>query len=233
MSDQYKYDLISFKLCPFVQRSVITLEEKGAPYTLEYIDLANKPDWFLAISPLGKVPVLRVGGDTVVFESAVINEFIEETAPGPALHPSDPLKRAHNRAWIEAASELLRRTFRMLAADSEEKALKGATNVRALLARFDWELTGPLFNGERFSLVDAATAPVLQRLSWCNEAVPALDLFCGSDLDKVRTWRDALIERDSVRRSTVGEIHELFLESLREKAKHGGWVGAQVLSCRR
>jgi glutathione S-transferase len=227
MSNRYPYDLVSFKLCPFVQRSVITLEEKGAPYTLQYIDLAHKPDWFLEISPLGKVPVLRVG-ETTLFESAVINEFIEETAPGPALHPSDPLERARHRAWIEAVSELLRRTFRMLTSESEQEAHDGAVNVRSLLARFDSALAGPLFGGGGFSLVDAAAAPALQRLSWCDEVVPALGLFRGDELDGVRAWRDALLGRGSVRRSTVPEIRELFVESLREKAKHGGWIGAQV-----
>ena len=55
------YRLVSFNLCPFVQRSVITLNEKNAKYEIEYIDRANKPDWFLKISPLGLVPVLDIG----------------------------------------------------------------------------------------------------------------------------------------------------------------------------
>ena len=226
-SENYKYDLISFKLCPYVQRSVITLQEKQAPYTLEYIDINDKPDWFLEISPLGKVPVLRVG-DEVVFESAVINVFIEETAPGPILHPGDPLKRAHNRAWIEAASELLRRSFRMTAATTEQQALKSAAAVRELLARFDRELSGPLFNGNEPCLVDAAVAPVLQRLSWCDELVPALSIFCHQELDTIRRYRDVLLERESVRRSTVADIRALYVESLREKGEHGAWIGTQL-----
>ena len=68
------YQLISFVLCPYVQRSVITLKEKQVPFTITYIDLQNPPDWFLAISPMGKVPVLRMAQDQVLFESAVINE---------------------------------------------------------------------------------------------------------------------------------------------------------------
>ena len=100
------YTLISFDICPFVQRSVITLEEKEVEYEIKYIELENKPDWFLAISPFGKVPVLQAN-DTVIFESAVINEFLDEVVPGKRLHPEDPLKRAHNRAWIEFTSSLL------------------------------------------------------------------------------------------------------------------------------
>jgi len=73
---------ISFNLCPFVQRSVITLLYRQVPYRMTYIDLDAPPDWFLSISPFGKVPVLKVGGRHILFESAVINEFIDEVSPG-------------------------------------------------------------------------------------------------------------------------------------------------------
>ncbi len=59
--------LISHKLCPYVQRAVISLTEKGTAFERIDVDLANKPDWFLAISPLGRTPVLQVG-DTAIFE---------------------------------------------------------------------------------------------------------------------------------------------------------------------
>src|SRR5258705_10198744 len=84
--------LISHKLCPYVQRAVIALSEKGVAFERVDIDLANKPDWFLAISPLGKTPVLQVG-DAAIFESAVILEYLEETQLRP-LHPADALMRA-------------------------------------------------------------------------------------------------------------------------------------------
>src|SRR5665647_61511 len=94
--------LISHKLCPYVQRAVIALTEKGVPFERVDIDLADKPDWFLGISPLGKTPVLLVG-EVPIFESAVILEYLEETQPGP-LHPADPLRRAEHRGWIEFGS---------------------------------------------------------------------------------------------------------------------------------
>src|SRR5919204_2951760 len=102
--------LISHKLCPYVQRAVIALTEKGVPFERIDIDLANKPDWFLKISPLGKVPVLTVvteSGEVALFESNVICEYIEETQPGPKLHPADPLTRARHRAWMEFGSAIL------------------------------------------------------------------------------------------------------------------------------
>ena len=70
--------LISHDLCPYVQRAAISLSEKGVNFERTYIDLANKPDWFLAISPLGKTPVL-LADDVPIFESAVILEYLEET----------------------------------------------------------------------------------------------------------------------------------------------------------
>src|SRR5437868_6427344 len=94
--------LISHKLCPYVQRAVIALSEKDAAFERIDVDLSNKPDWFLAISPLGRTPVLQVG-EVPIFESAVILEYLEETEPKP-LHPADPLARAEHRAWIEFAS---------------------------------------------------------------------------------------------------------------------------------
>src|SRR3954462_4526325 len=97
--------LISHKLCPYVQRAVIALTEKGIEFERIDIDLGNKPEWFLAISPLGKTPVLQVG-DQAIFESAVILEYLEETQLKP-LHPGDPLTRAEHRAWIEFGSTIL------------------------------------------------------------------------------------------------------------------------------
>ena len=87
--------LMSHTLCPYVQRAVISLLEKGVEFERTYIDLSNKPDWFRAISPLGNTPVLVVDG-TPIFESAVILEYLEDTQATP-LHPADPLARA--RPW--------------------------------------------------------------------------------------------------------------------------------------
>ncbi len=225
------YKLVSFKICPFVQRSMITLEEKQVPYEIEYIDLFNKPDWFMEVSPLGKVPILRVG-DTVIFESAVINEYIEETAPGVALHPHDPLQRARHRAWIEVASEVLRKLYQLNTASDKEEAFKAAVGVRGVLVRFEDELgAGPFFDGPAFSLVDAAIASALQRLTWCEAIVPTLDLFSATP--KVQAWRDMLLARQSVQRSTVPEIQELYHQYLQgrgspSRAVEPAWLGTMV-----
>ena len=119
MSD---YKLISFALCPYVQRALIVLKEKNVPFERVDIDLANKPDWFLKLSPLGKVPVLQ-SGDNVLFESQVIAEYLDEVTDG-SLHPSDPIEKAVHRAWIEFASQTLNAIWGFYVSENEEDFLK-------------------------------------------------------------------------------------------------------------
>ena len=109
-----KLTLISHRLCPYVQRAVIALTEKSTRFERVDVDLANKPDWFKAISPLGKTPVLKVD-NRAIFESAVILEYLEDTQPHP-LHPADPLRRAEHRSWIEFGSSILNDIWGLYAA---------------------------------------------------------------------------------------------------------------------
>jgi glutathione S-transferase len=127
--------LISHKLCPYVQRAVIALTEKGVAFERIDIDLANKPDWFLAISPLGKTPVLQVG-DTAIFESAVILEYLEETQAKP-LHPADPLVRAEHRGWIEFGSAMLNDIAGFYAAKDEASFKARTAQLEQKFARLE------------------------------------------------------------------------------------------------
>src|ERR1700760_980395 len=95
-----KYLLVSFKTCPWVQRAAIVLREKNVAFEFRHIEPDNRPDWFLAISPHKKVPVLRVDDTVSLFESNAINEYLDETI-APRLHPEDPVQRAVNRAWTD------------------------------------------------------------------------------------------------------------------------------------
>src|SRR3954471_2724596 len=101
-----QFKLVSFPICPYVQRAVITLKFKKVPFEIEYIDLKNKPEWFLKLSPLGKVPILIIdNGKEVIFESTVINELLDEVTP-PATLSKDPVIKAKERAWIIFADTL-------------------------------------------------------------------------------------------------------------------------------
>src|SRR4051794_26344618 len=153
--------LISHKLCPYVQRAVIALTEKGVRFERIDIDLGNKPDWFLAISPLGKTPVLQVG-DTAIFESAVILEYLEETQPRP-LHPADALRRAEHRGWIEFGSAVLNDIAGFYAAADKATFTAKALQLEARFARLEKRLAAsPWFDGGEFSLVDAVFGPVFR-----------------------------------------------------------------------
>ncbi len=186
--------LISHPLCPYVQRAVIALTEKAVPFTRIDIDLAHKPDWFLALSPLGKTPVLRVG-DRPIFESAVIVEYLEETAPNP-LHPANPLDRARHRGWVEFASTVLNGIAGLYNARA---AAAFTAAARALHERFHQTEAalgkGPWFAGERFSLVDAAFAPVFRYFDVLDRVG---DFTILTDLPKIAAWRAALANRPSV-----------------------------------
>lgn len=202
--------LISFKLCPFVQRSVITLKEKNAPFEIEYIDLRNKPDWFKEISPLGKVPVLQTEG-SILFESAVINEYIDETT-GERLLPTKPLERAQHRMWIEFGSMLISDIWRAQSTHKQDEYDTALISLKDKCARLETIINGPLFFGTAFSLVDAAIAPALQRIAWSAQIDPNFDVFANNP--KIAQWWETLNNRESVKKSLVPEARELFAEMI-------------------
>lgn len=153
--------LISHKLCPYVQRARIVLEEKGIPHDIEFIDLNAKPEWFLKLSPLGKVPLLLVDGESI-FESAVISEYLDEITPG-SLHPADPLMKAKHRAWIEFASSTLAAIAAFYSAADTQAFDRAVTVLRERFRSLETAtLARPYFGGERFQLVDAAFGPVFR-----------------------------------------------------------------------
>ncbi len=200
-----KPQLISFKLCPFVQRSVIVLKHKGIDFDIDYIDINDPPEWFKELSPLGKVPVLKVG-DTVLFESAVIMEYLDEVNP-PSLHPTDPLQKAQNRAWVEFASEQFFAQHRMLSAGNEEAFNKEREALRRALSRLEGVVVGPFFNGEAFSLADCAYAPLFMRLQLLRENA-GVDLLEG--LPRLAAWSEQLLACGPVQESVVPELPQLY-----------------------
>jgi glutathione S-transferase len=178
-----------------VQRAAIVLMEKNAAFKRLWVDLAQKPAWFLAVSPLGKTPVLLVD-EAAIFESAAICEYLDE-AVAPCLHPSDVLERARHRAWMEFGSSVLD-TIAAFYNAKDETALDAH---RALLRqRFEHLETvvgiGPYFAGTRFSLVDAVFGPVFRYFD-VIDAFGDWRLFDG--LPNVQSWRTELAVRPSVR----------------------------------
>jgi glutathione S-transferase len=213
--------LISHKLCPYVQRAVIALTEKGVPFERIDIDLANKPEWFLKISPLGKVPVLVVAterGEVALFESNVICEYIEETQAGPSLHPRHPLVRAEHRAWMEFGSAVLSDLWGLETTTDPAIFESKREAVTAKFARVEAALgEGPFFAGEQFSLVDAVFAPVFRYFDVFDEFA---DLGIFKSTPKVRQWRAELARRPSVRSAVGADYPQLLRAFLKRYEAH-------------
>jgi glutathione S-transferase len=208
--------LISHKLCPYVQRAVIALTEKGVPFERVDIDLDNKPDWFLKISPLGKTPVLLVG-DKAIFESAVILEYLEETQPNP-LHPKDPLARAEHRAWIEFNSAVLGDIWGLEIATDEVTLKAKAKQLEGKLALLEKRLVGaPWFDGEKFSLVDAVFGPAFRYFDVIDE-IGDFGIFANKP--KLVQWRKNLQLRPSIQSAVSADYAALLRAFLAKKGAY-------------
>jgi len=221
-----KFTLCSFKTCPWVQRAAIVLQAKQVAYDIIYIDRDRRPDWFLAMSPHAKVPVLRIGEHEALFESNAIAEYLDEILT-PRLHPEDPLARARNRAWTDYvptfASTLSTTAYSNTVAefDARVPGIEGPFGKldEALAAR---KQEGPYFNGKRLSLVDAAYAPFLQRYTFIDRLRP---LGIIEKLPRLAAWRDALLATPAVIESTVPEIEAEWQANL---IRHNRWLGTLV-----
>jgi glutathione S-transferase len=200
-------ELISTKRCPFVQRSVITLNHKNIEFHMTFIDLENPPDWFTEISPFGKVPLLRVDNDAVIFESAVINEFLDDITPGQ-LHPTDPLQRAINKSWIEFGGSCCSLTFQIMTAADKQTYDSVLAELTGNLGRVEDVLgEGPFFNGKEFALIDAAYAPIFIRLDVFRDL---LDLHLTDELPKIHAWQANLLALPAVHKARLPELPDLF-----------------------
>jgi glutathione S-transferase len=208
MSTDPRLTLVSHELCPFVQRAAIALAEKGVGFERINVDLDNKPDWFRALSPLGKVPLLKVG-DAVIFESAVILEYLEETQPNP-LHSADPLRRAEHRSWIEFGSAILNDIWVFYTATDDATFAGKAKSLAEKFARLEQRLgDGPYFDGARFSLVDAAFGPVFRYFD-VFDRIGDFGMLVGKP--KIAAWRRALARRPSI----LAAVKPDYPERLRE-----------------
>ena len=208
--------LVSHHLCPYVQRAAISLAEKDVAFERKDVDLSDKPDWFRRLSPLGKVPLLQVDGETL-FESAVILEYLEETQPQP-LHPAEPLQRARHRAWIEFASATLDNIAGFYNA---KDAAAFAQQRSRLIDKFHWLEQhlheGPYFARETFSLVDAAFGPLFRYFD-SFEQIADFGFFATAP--RVSTYRQALTKRPSVQQAVAEDYPERLMTFLQERGSH-------------
>jgi glutathione S-transferase len=212
--------LVSHQLCPYVQRVAIVLAEKGVAFERRDIDLSAKPDWFLALSPLGKTPVLLTDGQAL-FESTVICEYLDDTRL-PKLHPADALQRARHRAWMEFGSNLLNLIGAFYRAADASALEREAVAMHACFRQIEDVLgDGPYFDGP-FSMVDAVFGPAFRYFDVFDEIG---DFGFWRGLTRVQRWRHHLAQRDSVMQAAHPRYRELLLEFL---VRRGSALSARI-----
>jgi glutathione S-transferase len=224
-----KYMLVSFKTCPWVQRSAIVLREKNTEFEFRHIEPDNRPDWFLAISPHKKVPVLRIDDTHSLFESNAINEYLDETI-APRLHPADPIERAINRAWTDYVPSFAAAATGIAYADSEAEYNDLVAKMPAVFERLEKALErqggGPYFNGPRYSLVDAAYAPFLQRYFYLDRVKP---LGVIEKFPRLKAWAEALVARPSTHSFPEAEFEAMYRANLQRRNK---WLSQFITPAR-
>jgi glutathione S-transferase len=213
-----KYLLASFDTCPWVQRAAIVLREKNIEFEFRHIDRVNRPDWFLAISPHKKVPVLSIDGKVSLFESNAIAEYLDETIQ-PRLHPDDPVLRAVNRAWTDYVPTFSENVTGCAYADDEAAYNEATAKIPVAFERVEKALEkggGPLFNGGKYSLVDAAYAPFLQRYFFLDRIRPIGQI---EKYPRLRAWADTLMKRPSTHSFPEAEFEGLSRLNVKRRNK--------------
>jgi glutathione S-transferase len=216
-----KYLLVSFKTCPWVQRAAIVLREKKIDFEFRHIEPDNRPDWFLAISPHKKVPVLRIDDAVSLFESNAIAEYLDETIQ-PRLHPADAVARAVNRAWTDYVPTFAEGVTGCAYADSEADYRKAVEKIAVPFERLEQALakhgSGPYFNGAGYSLVDAAYAPFLQRYFFLDRIKPLGHI---ETYPRLKAWATALMARPSTHSFSAAEFEAMYRANVKRRNK---WV---------
>ena len=194
--------LYSFQGCPFARRTRMTLVEKGLDFELTEIDLKNRPANFAEISPYGKVPVLMHNGGRL-YESAIINEYLNDVFPEPPLMPADPMLRAQARIWMDYCdSRFSSASWQfMQAGDDADKLAAARSALKECFEFIEHEglrklSNGPFWLGEHISLVDIQFMPFFQRYA----AQPARAEI-PADCSRLHDWLTLMSERESYLRT--------------------------------
>jgi glutathione S-transferase len=214
-------ELIYFKACPFAQRVLVALEQLELGFQKTLINPMDKPAWMFEVTPMGQIPLLRVGGHTVLFDSSVICEFLNDVSSSTLL-PENPLARGQYRGLVEFAGECQMNFGGLIAAPDEEKFRKAQGG---LLKKLNWleglvDENGPLFAGAGFSMVDAAFAPLFLRMQHLQKVV---SFYKEQDLPRISRWSGAVLAEKSVEKSVDGDFSMIFKNVVQGRGK-GGFV---------
>jgi len=220
-----KLDLYLYDFCPFCQRIQITAQSNDVEHNIHWLDSANTPDWFYKISPLGTVPVIQVDDSQTIFESAVINEFLDQVGNNDML-PQDPVKRAISRAWIEYASTC-QVAFSGLLGAPDKQAFKKAR--KALIAKFQ-TLEDALQSGiiapqaDHLSLLDTSLAPLFVRMQLLGQTVEILE---SDTLPKLQQWMQWVLKNQAVKNTITEEFPDIFKKFVDHRGP-GGYIARKL-----
>jgi glutathione S-transferase len=186
----------SAKGCPFARRTRVVLHEKGIDFETREVDFRNKSEEFLEASPTGKVPVIVVDGDSL-FESNIVNQYLDEVHEEPRLMPSDPKARAYARIWMARADDFYPQVFvssmGRIRGFPEERISEAQEKLKATLSRLEGGLEGREYLADSFSLADIAHAGNFVRLRELEQdgTIPL------TDYPNVASWMERIEARES------------------------------------
>lgn len=199
--------IISFKICPFVQRVTALLEAKNITYEIEYISLRNKPKWFLDISPNGQVPILITDSGIALFESDAIVEYLDEVSK-PIEDNVSPEQCAIDRGWSYMAAKNYLVQCGAMRSNNEETFSNRSESLRKIFAKAENALFNyPYFKGEVLSNIDIAWLPLLHRANIILEHT-GYDFLDG--FPKVKSWQKAIMETGIVEKSVSKDFESTF-----------------------
>lgn len=199
--------VVSFKICPFVQRVTALLEAKSLSYDIQFISLSDKPQWFLDISPNGQVPVLITDGGKALFESDAIVEYLEEAYP-PLRAGVSLEDKATNRAWSYLATKNYLVQCSAQRSPNADVLNERARKIGMAFDRVEMQLGDTkFFNGDDIGMVDIAWLTLLHRAD-IVEKHSGFD-FVG-DRPKLKTWQKQLLATGLAERSVAPDFAEVF-----------------------
>lgn len=209
------YQVVGYPFCPFVQRVLITLNEKAVDFESIWLDPHGElPEWFKAWSPLGKVPVMKVTTGEVLFESMAIVEYIEELNKVPSIFAKLPAKRAMQRAWAGVAGDLYGPQYMSMAAQTQEEVEKYYALMKGTLQLLEDKCGRSFFSGESMTVVDIVLAPMFIRFD-VMASVGAEDIL--ADFPKLQALSNKLITHHAVLQIIAGDWNEKFIEMQKQR----------------
>ena len=212
-------ELFTARVCPYAHRTQLALLEKGLRFEHTEVDFKNKTERFLSVSPYGKVPALFHDGQTI-YESVIINEYLDEVFPDPPLMLEGPALRAKARIWNHYCNEyLMPDLYAVLRNRDRAKHSELAAKVAGRLQFVEREAfgvlsgKGPYWFGDQVSLTDLAWYPYFERLPawthWRGISIP-------EDCPRLIAWAKAMSGRQSVQ--SVANGADYYIERFRDRA---------------